>query len=126
MVFYFGVAFQRLAWGWLLACARLHGVLQGGLFALLTLVSTFISYRVIHSQVKSTAKLNQLSNDIIGHQFVLEKNLENGRGRVQLGSSSWPIVAQHALPAGCKVVVIAIEGVVLKVEALTSGAQRDS
>ena len=48
--------------------------------------------------------------------LTLDQAIVGGRGRVRIGDSSW-IAEGPDLPAGTRVRVVAVEGVVLKVQA---------
>ena len=94
---------------------------QGALFAVLTLVAAWLWYRWLSRQVRrqkpADAALNQRGQQLVGKRYTLETTLINGRGHVRIGDSSWPVVADDDLAAGTRVVVIAVEGITLRVKA---------
>ena len=60
--------------------------------------------------------LNRRAEQNIGMVLTLDQAIVGGRGRVRIGDSSW-IAEGPDLPAGTRVRVVAVEGVVLKVQA---------
>lgn len=92
---------------------------QGVLFALLTLVAAWLWWRWLTNRVRqqprADSQLNQRGQQLVGKVFTLETALRNGRGHMRVGDSSWPVLADDDLPAGCRVEVVAVEGITLKV-----------
>ncbi|KOC89973.1 NfeD family protein [Winslowiella iniecta] len=95
-----------LPWAW-----------QGGLFALVTLVTAWLWYCWMQRREKKQLPntLNQRGNQMIGRQLTLQTALVNGIGHIQTGDSSWRVQADSDLPAGCEVTVVAIEGITLRI-----------
>ncbi|AIR63362.1 membrane protein [Cedecea neteri] len=93
---------------------------QGVCFALLTLVAAFLWWRWLSSRKQQIPGevLNQRGQQLVGRRFRLETALVNGRGHVRVADSSWPVIADEDLPAGCEVVVLAVEGITLKIKAV--------
>ncbi|MBJ3814614.1 NfeD family protein [Shimwellia pseudoproteus] len=94
---------------------------QGVCFAVLTVVSAWLWWRWLsrrHRDSTGAPNLNQRGNQLIGQVLVLETALVNGHGNIRVGDSSWPVSAAQDLPAGCRVRVIAIEGITLRIQAL--------
>lgn len=94
---------------------------QGVLFAALTLIAAWLWWRWLSRQVRGQkpvdAALNQRGVQLIGKRFILDTTLVNGRGHVQVGDSSWPVVSEDDLIAGTRIEVIAVEGITLRVKA---------
>ena len=59
--------------------------------------------------------LNQRANTLVGHVTKLDQAIVNGRGRVQIADAFW-VVEGADLPAGTPVRVVAVDGMVLKVQ----------
>ena len=96
---------------------------QGALFAVLTLVATWLWWRWLSARVrrqpKADSQLNQRGQQLIGQRLTLDTALVNGRGHVRVGDSSWPAIADADLPAGSVVEVTAVEGITLRVKMRT-------
>ncbi len=99
-----------LSWEW-----------QGTLFAVLTLLAAWLWSKWLRKRMMqqrpADAQLNQRGQQLVGRRFTLDSALENGRGHVRVGDSSWPVLADEDLAAGCKVEVVAVEGITLRVRA---------
>ncbi|MBP2170204.1 membrane protein implicated in regulation of membrane protease activity [Erwinia toletana] len=95
-----------LSWEW-----------QGGIFALLIMVSALLWFRWMQrrdrQQVPST--LNKRGSQMIGLHLKLQTSLVDGLGHVKIGDSSWRVQADTDLPAGSEVVVVAVEGITLRI-----------
>ena len=59
--------------------------------------------------------LNQRANTLVGHVAKLDQAIVNGRGRVQIADAFW-VVEGVDLPAGTPVRVVAVDGMILKVQ----------
>lgn len=92
---------------------------QGALFAVLTLVAAWLWWRWLSGRIKrqprADRQLNQRGQQLLGQRFTLDAPLVNGRGHIRVGDSSWPVIADSDLSAGCPVEVIAVEGITLKI-----------
>ncbi|WNN45429.1 MULTISPECIES: NfeD family protein [Winslowiella] len=95
-----------LPWAW-----------QGVLFAVITMISAWLWYRWMQRREtqRQPNTLNQRGNQMIGRHLTLHTALVNGIGHIQTGDSSWRVQADSDLPAGCEVVVVAIEGITLRI-----------
>lgn len=95
--------------------------LQGVIFAVLTLIAAWLWWlwlsRRVREQKPADASLNQRGQQLVGRRFILDNALVNGRGHMRVGDSSWPVSAESDLPAGSKVEVIAVEGIMLRIKA---------
>ncbi len=65
---------------------------------------------------KNQSILNLGTEKFIGKIFTLVEPISNGVGKVKIGDSVWPVTGSD-LKNGSKVQVIAVDGVMLKVEA---------
>ena len=96
---------------------------QGVLFALLTLIAAWLWWlwlsKRVREQKPADAVLNRRGQQLVGRHFILDNALVNGRGHMRVGDSSWPVNAGEDLPAGTKVEVTAVEGITLRIKALT-------
>lgn len=61
--------------------------------------------------------LNRRADQLIGNTYVLETPVVQGRGTVRVGDAIWTVRADHDLPAGTPVRVVAVtDGINLAVE----------
>lgn len=95
---------------------------QGTLFAVLTLLAAWLWSKWLRKRMRqqrpADAQLNQRGQQLVGRRFTLDNALENGRGHVRVGDSSWPVIADEDLAAGSKVEVVAVEGITLRVRTI--------
>lgn len=100
-----------VGWSWL----------WGG-FCLLSLVSVLLWHRwqqhctTARACIRTQPQLNQPQQQLIGYRAVLATPLVNGVGRLCIGDGSWRIQANQPLMAGTTIVVVALEGITLRVE----------
>ena len=93
------------------------------LFALLSLISCYGWWAVLrkrrggveHAQGDA---LNAKARQLAGYRAVLAEGLKNGRGRLRVNDSSWPVEADADYPAGTQVEVTEVRGITLKVKAM--------
>jgi inner membrane protein len=63
--------------------------------------------------------LNVRGQQYIGRSLVVEQAIQNGRGKVRVGDSTWVVEGPDA-PAGARVTVTGAKGIVLVVERATA------
>jgi len=88
------------------------------LYALLSLASIFAWRFWLRSSLMPPTDqpaLNRRTAQYVGRIFTLEQPIVNGRGRIRVDDSSWPVEGDD-LSVGTTVRVIAAEGMVLRVE----------
>ncbi|RYC11584.1 NfeD family protein [Ciceribacter ferrooxidans] len=92
--------------------------LQFLVFATLAVVSTFAGRRFLSSGEQATDEplLNQRGASLVGRTATLPEPIVNGRGRIRLDDTYWPVMGPD-LPAGTKVKVVSGTGRDLVVEA---------
>lgn len=96
-------------------------VLQWLVFSCFTIISAILWWwflRHSRSKLRETF-LNQRSAQYIGREATLEAPIVNGRGKIHINDSVWPVIGPD-LPAGTRVQVVGVDGVLLKVEAIPS------
>jgi membrane protein implicated in regulation of membrane protease activity len=86
------------------------------IFAALSVASVvgWRRWRNAHPTQSDQPNLNRRGAQYVGRHFTLLEPISNGRGRVEVGDSSWT-VAGPDLPAGATVEVIGADGTVLQV-----------
>jgi hypothetical protein len=88
-------------------------------YALLSLASIFAWqywFRTRLTPLSDRPNLNRRSDQYINRVFTLEQPIINGRGRVRVDDSWWPVVAGEDFPADTMVRVVAVENMALRVE----------
>jgi len=90
---------------------------QVAAFVLLSFVSIQIYRRWFRKNEPQSDRphLNQRANTLVGHVAKLDQAIVNGRGRVQIADAFW-VVEGADLPAGTPVRVVAVDGMILKVQ----------
>jgi membrane protein implicated in regulation of membrane protease activity len=86
-------------------------------FAVLSVLSVLV-WRVWlrrHPTPSDQPALNRRGAQYLGRTFTLEMPIVNGRGRIHVDDTYWRAEGQD-LPAGAKVRVVAVDGVVLRVQ----------
>ena len=115
-----------MLWMGLAASAVFVGVLLIPGIPVLAQVAAFIVLSFISIQIyrrwfrrnepqSDRPHLNQRANTLVGHVAPLDQPIVNGRGRVQIADAFW-VVEGADLPAGTPVRVVAVDGMVLKVQ----------
>jgi membrane protein implicated in regulation of membrane protease activity len=91
------------------------------LFGVLSIVAVIAwrKYREVHPPVSDQPLLNQRGLQYSGRVFTLERPIVNGVGKVLVDDSTWRVKGPD-LPAGTKVLVTDVDGVVFVVEAVES------
>ena len=90
---------------------------QVAAFVLLSFVSIQIYRRWFRKSEPRSDRphLNQRANTLIGHVATLDQAIVNGRGRVQIADAFWEVQGPE-LAAGTPVRVVAVDGMVLRVQ----------
>lgn len=88
------------------------------IFALFSVAAVLIGRRLVMRSGNATDEplLNQRGARLIGRTAVLEEPIREGRGRIRLDDTTWPVEGPD-LPVGARVKVIASSGRQLTVEA---------
>jgi membrane protein implicated in regulation of membrane protease activity len=91
--------------------------LQLVIFSALSVTSIVIfrGYQKSHPTRTDQPELNRRSRQYIGRTFTLEEPIVNGVGKLHVDDTTWRIVGEN-LPAGQNIIVIGVDGILLKVE----------
>jgi inner membrane protein len=93
---------------------------QWVLFSLLGLLAVGLGWRYRSRNAPAPSDqplLNQKAKQLVDRVFVLDTPMVNGRGRLKIGDAFWTADGED-LPAGTRVRIIAVDGMVLKVRAV--------
>jgi len=99
----------------------LGAVAQGLCFGAAAAVAAMAWYKVRpnpEDRIEQLAGAKDLNNRLarfVGREAVLEQDMRNGQGRVRLDDSYWTVTGAD-LPAGTRVKVTAVEGMLLHVQ----------
>ena len=96
----------------------LPALAQAVLFALFGVASCLVYWwfiRPLAEQRDDQPLLNRRAAQAIGRVAVLEQAIDRGQGRIKLDDAVW-VVEGPDLPAGTTVRVVAVDGMVLKVQ----------
>ncbi|MFC1689192.1 NfeD family protein [Pseudomonadota bacterium] len=116
--FFLWLSFSAAAVGFLLLVfPNIPVEAQLVLFVLLSLVAVVAwrKYREVHPPTSDQPLLNQRGQQYAGRVFTLDHPIVNGVGKVAVDDSSWRVKGPD-LPAGTRVKVAGVDGVVFIVE----------
>lgn len=114
--FGFGAAITGLVFWLLPALGIAWQLLMFGATSLLSLYAWRKS-RFFRNPPSTEPELNNRLLSQIGKQYVLNEPIVQGSGAVRIGDSAWRVRGAD-LPAGTRVEVVGVEGIILLVEAV--------
>ncbi len=87
------------------------------LFAAFSVASIVIwrQYLKLHPIKSDQPRLNRRGEQYVGRKFTLDEPIVNGQGKIKVDDSIWKITGDDC-PAGTKVQVTGVAGVILEVE----------
>lgn len=123
--YFLWIGAAALATGVVAYIISLHPVVQVILFAILAVILIWCGRKVrpCYHITPSETFLNRRSAQLIGQEFVLDEPIYQGKAQIQMGDSKWTVHGPN-LPAGERVVIIRVEGVILIVESVQSQNKR--
>jgi len=97
----------ELTWPW-----------QALLFAVLSFGSIVIWQWRLRRYPTQTADslLNRRGHQYVGRVFTLDAPVMNGHGKVRVDDSSWKVLVDQDCPAGARLRIVGVDGVILKGE----------
>jgi len=127
------IAFEMVAPGvvfmWVGIAAILTGVIAWAspqlsfewlliIFAVLSVVSVVSGRRYLKGNPLKTdhPTLNRRGEQYVGRRFILSEPIVSGFGKIKVDDSTWKVSGPD-MPEGARVEVVAVDGVVLKIEA---------
>lgn len=86
-------------------------------FGVFSVISLLLARRFVLNKDKESDRplLNKRAMQHVGRSYVLVEEISNGRGKVKIGDSLWPVEGPD-MPAGQTVTVTGANGVTLLVE----------
>ena len=97
----------ELSWHWTLA-----------LFSVLLVLSGLFWWTVMRRRYMNREAddgLNVKTRQLVGYRAALEEDIKNGRGKLRVNDSPWPVTADADYPAGTLVEVVEVKGITLHV-----------
>lgn len=91
--------------------------LQYTLFAVIS-VSSILAWKKMqqkHPQETDQPALNMRGHQYVNRVFTLDEPVVNGLGKIKVDDSTWKIEGEDC-PAGTRVKVVGVDGVILKIE----------
>ncbi|GLR07038.1 NfeD family protein [Vibrio hyugaensis] len=88
-------------------------------FAAFSLVTTWLWWRKQWSKDRKSDQardLNQKQKQLIGQVVTLEDDFTIGMNRLRVADTTWSAECEHDLPAGTRVEIVSVEGIILKVK----------
>jgi membrane protein implicated in regulation of membrane protease activity len=91
---------------------------QALLFAVLSFSSIVIWQWRLRRHPTHTADslLNRRGHQYVGRVFTLEAPVINGHGKIRVDDSTWKVLVDQDCPAGVRLRIVGVEGVMLKGE----------
>ncbi|EAR59806.1 NfeD family protein [Neptuniibacter caesariensis] len=88
------------------------------LFALFSVIASVIVWRFFkhRGEHDGAEMINDRAAQLIGRKLTLSENMENGRGRVQIGDTFWKVAADEDYESGTRVEVVSTEGMLLQIQ----------
>ncbi len=93
--------------------------LQWLCFAIASLITTWLWWRRQWSKDKQEDQerdLNQKYKQLIGRTLILEEDFSVGLNRIKVADTTWSAQSDQALPAGTRVRITDVEGIILIIE----------
>ncbi len=87
-------------------------------FGVFSLLSAAIGWRWRKRNPETVSEqplLNRRAEQLVGRVLVLHEAVINGRGKLKIGDALWAVVSGTDLPAGVRVRIEGVEGMLLRV-----------
>jgi len=117
-----GAAFAMSAVLWV--AGDLSVPVQLVLYAVGATILTIVYFQLFRDAQAKPARplLNNRAKRLVGHQFMLQDNIELGQGKVQIGDTLWKVQSDTPLSKGTLVEVVDTHRMSLKIAAKTESA----
>ena len=90
------------------------------LFAVLLVLSSLFWWKVMRKRKphedEANKHLNVKTRQLIGYRALLDADIKDGRGKLRVNDSHWPVEADADYPAGTRVEVVDVTGITLRVK----------
>ncbi len=105
--------------GFLLSILPMSWQLQWLSFATFSLAATWLWWRRQWKNDKEddlTRDLNQKYKQLIGKTLTIDEDFSIGLNRIRVADTTWSAQCDQAIPAGTRVKIIAVDGIILLIE----------
>lgn len=88
----------------------------GMIFAVLAVISACVGRKVMKKKQDAPSVLNNRMEQYVGQTFQVYEDVTDGRGKIKVGDTVWPVIASKDIPASVSVKVVAVRGTAFEVE----------
>ncbi|EHZ7343460.1 NfeD family protein [Vibrio vulnificus] len=116
--YFLWLGLSALLVGLLLSLIPMSWQLQWSAFAVFSLVTTWLWWRkqlAKDQQDDSSRDLNQKQKQLVGQEIILKEDIHAGMNRIQVADTTWSAHSDSDIPAGSKIKIIALDGIVLTI-----------
>ena len=116
--FFLWMGVAALLVGLLLTLLPMAWTYQVMLFAVLS-VGSIVAWRLRlrrHPTQTQDSLLNRRGHQYVGRVFTLDAPVVNGYGKIRVDDSTWKVVVNQDCPAGARLRIVGVDGVILKGE----------
>ncbi|MGR5301883.1 NfeD family protein [Vibrio alfacsensis] len=117
--YFLWLGISALLVGMIMSVLPINWQLQWLAFATFSLVTTWLWWRRQWAKDRKNDQerdLNQKHKQLIGNIVTLEEDFKVGINRLRVADTTWSAQCEHDLPAGTRVEIVAIEGIILTVK----------
>ncbi|MGR5530537.1 NfeD family protein [Vibrio alfacsensis] len=117
--YFLWLGISALLVGMIMSVLPISWQLQWLAFATFSLVTTWLWWRRQWAKDRKNDQerdLNQKHKQLIGNIVTLEEDFKVGINRLRVADTTWSAQCEHDLPAGTRVEIVEIEGIILTVK----------
>ncbi|ALR16204.1 NfeD family protein [Vibrio natriegens] len=117
--YFLWLGLSALLVGILLSLMPISWQLQWLSFATFSLVTTWLWWRrqwKKDEQDDLSRELNQKYKQLIGQTLTIDEDFSVGVNRIHVADTTWSAQSDQALPAGTRVKIVAVKGIILVIE----------
>ncbi len=117
--YFLWLGLSALLVGILLSLMPISWQLQWLSFATFSLVTTWLWWRRQWKKDKQddqSRDLNQKYKQLIGQTLTIDEDFSVGLNRIHVADTTWSAQSDHPLPAGTRVKIVAVKGIILVIE----------
>lgn len=120
--YFLWLGISALLVGMIMSVLPISWQLQWLAFAAFSLLTTWLWWRRQWAKDRKNDRerdLNQKHKQLIGNIITLEEDFKVGINRLRVADTTWSAHCDHDLPAGTRVEIVAIEGIILTVKPIS-------